>query len=277
MQHLSFERQSIQMQGIANARDLGGYVMADGSVIKSGLLLRTGCLGTATDADIQRLEDVYHVVHVFDFRTKSELQRHPDRELRSADNIHLPSNDPATEGEWRASALSDVARNNDMELLLRSAQTEEVKRTLSAMYPALIMSEWTQLQFATFLNYVAKTEDGAVLWHCSQGKDRTGWGAAFVLAALGASRDLIIADFDMSNVFYRAEVERLSSRLREMGGDEEAVEVIRGFIGVSTRNFIHSLNLIDKEFGSMHDYLVNQLCLSEEELEKMKNRYLIRS
>lgn len=268
-------QQLIGLEGVLNARDLGGYEMADGRHIRPGLLLRTGCLNTATDADVRRLEDEFHVVHVFDFRTKGEILRAPDRELRGADNLHLPSNDPATEGEWRASALSEVAKNNDMELLLHSAQTVETKQTLYNMYPALITSEWTQLQFATFLNYVAKTDNGAVLWHCSQGKDRTGWGAAFVLAALGASRELIIEDFDLSNAFYREEVEGLCRRLAEMGGTEEDADVIRGFIGVSTKSFISTLDLIDREFGSMHSYLANELCLSEEEMMRMRDHYLI--
>lgn len=271
---LTYEQQSIDLTGVPNARDLGGYVMADGRRIKRGLLLRTGCLNAATDADIRRLAEVYHVAHVFDFRTKSEIERKPDREVPGSDNIHLPSNDPGKEGEWRASALSDVARNNDMDLLLRSAQTEETKRTLFNMYPDLVTSEWTQLQFATFLNFAAKTDSGSILWHCSQGKDRTGWGAAFILGALGASRELIIEDFDMSNIFYRDEVAALCEKLKEMGGNDEDAEVIRGFIGVSTRNFIKSLDLIDSMFGSMQDYLRNQLCLSEEEQEKMKARYL---
>lgn len=268
-------QQLIGLEGVLNARDLGGYEMADGRRIRKGLLLRTGCLNTATDEDVRRLEDEFRVVHVFDFRTKGEILRAPDRELRGSDNLHLPSNDPATEGEWRASALAAVAQNNDMELLLRSAQTEETKQTLYGMYPGLIKSEWTQLQFATFLNFVAKTEEGAVLWHCSQGKDRTGWGAAFVLAALGASREVIVEDFDLSNQFYREEVEQLCQRLKEMGGSEADADVIRGFIGVSTKAFVSTLDLIDREFGSMDEYLANQLCLSEEEMMRMRDRYLI--
>lgn len=274
MHNIKFEEQSINMEGVCNARELGGYEMEDGRVIRRGLLLRTGGLATATDADIKRLEDVYNVAHIFDFRTKTEVMKAPDRGVRNADNINLPSNDPEKEGEWRASALAQVAHNNDMELLLTAAQTEETKNTLNNMYPSLILSEYTQLQFATFLNYAARTENGAILWHCSQGKDRTGWGAAFLLSALGASRELLIEDFDVSNIFYQEQVEELVEKLRQLGGKEDDFEVIRGFIGVSKKNFIDTLDLIDREFGSMDDYLVNQLCLSKEEQLRMREIFL---
>ena len=51
--------------------------------------------------------------------------------------------------------------------------------------------KWTtsKRRYGEFLHSVLDAEGGA-LWHCSQGKDRCGWGSAFVLAALGASREL---------------------------------------------------------------------------------------
>ena len=44
------------------------------------------------------------------------------------------------------------------------------------------------------------------------------------------------------------------------------MEVIRAFMGVSTNNFIRSLNLIDREFGGMSSYLENQLLLTSADL-----------
>ena len=53
-----------------------------------------------------------------------------------------------------------------------------------------IVSDTTsQRRYGEFLHGVLDAEGGA-LWHCSQGKDRCGWGSAFVLAALGASHEL---------------------------------------------------------------------------------------
>ena len=104
----------------------------------------------------------------------------------------------------------------------------EVQAMAANMYPSLIRSEYSQLQYATFLRLIVESpEDGGVLWHCFQGKDRTGWGAAFLLSALGVDREAIIADFDLSNTAYRELVAVLNAQIEARGGGDAEKEVIR--------------------------------------------------
>ena len=142
------------------------------------------------------------------------------------------------------------------------------------MYPSLIRSEYSQLQYAAFLRLIVETPDGAVLWHCFQGKDRTGWGAAFILSAIGVDRETIIADFDRSNDAYRELVARLNNDIIARGGGEAEMDVVQAFMGVSTKNFRSTLDLIDREFGGMMSYLQNQLLLSKEDIQLLRKRYL---
>ena len=143
------------------------------------------------------------------------------------------------------------------------------------MYPSLIRSEYSQLQYATFMRLIVEApEDGGVLWHCFQGKDRTGWGAAFLLSALGVQRDDIIADFDLSNKAYQGLVNRLVKKVEQRGGGDNEKEVVRAFMGVSTRNFIRTLDLIDCEYGGMPGYLHEQLMLTDDDIELLRTRFL---
>ncbi|MCQ2287097.1 MAG: tyrosine-protein phosphatase [Bacteroidales bacterium] len=269
----TFETQKIDLEGVANARELGGYVMQDGRRIRHGLLLRSGTLNTATDDDIRKLHDEFDLRHVFDFRTGYEAAKAPDRVVPGSDNISLPSVDPVDD-VWAETPLAKTTIYTFEQDVMTFAKSEQGKTIAKHMYPSLVMSEYTQLQYATFLNYAVNTQKGAILWHCSQGKDRTGLGAAFLLAALGASRELILQDFNISNIFYKPLVDKLIVRLAEEGCGEEEFEVIRAIVGVSNHNFINVLDLIDREFGSMHTYLVDFLCVSEEEIEILCNRYL---
>ena len=118
-------------------------------------------------------------------------------------------------------------------------------------------------------------EDGGILWHCAQGKDRTGWGAAFLMFALGVDREVIIADFEESNEAYRPLVQRLNSDIEARGGGEEEKAVIQAFMGVSTPNFVATLDLIDREYGGMNNYLQEILCLSKEDIRILRKRYLV--
>jgi protein-tyrosine phosphatase len=141
------------------------------------------------------------------------------------------------------------------------------------LYPAIVTDTLAQRYYGVFLQKVLQAE-GGVLWHCSQGKDRAGWASAFLLAALGASRDVIVEDFDLSNQSYARQVEVLSAKVRERGGNEEAVAFIRAMVGVSRENFEATLDLIDQKYGSLSQYVAVQLGFSEEEQRLLRLKYL---
>jgi protein-tyrosine phosphatase len=270
---LSYPQQALDLEGVANARELGGYVMLDGRKIRRGMLLRSGNLYNATEEDVAKLTNEYHVTRVFDFRGDSEFQMFPDRRIPYCISTHIPCINP-DDDEWENTALVQVAKNFTIEQLVKVAKTDEAKQLTANMYPSLINSEYTRRQYGLFLKQVTNYDGGATLWHCSQGKDRAGWGAAFVLGTLGASRELIIADFDLSNIFYQDIVNEIIEKLIADGGTDADVDVIRAFVGCSKKNFIYTFDLIEKQYGSLLHFIIHQLGLSESEIEKMRTIYL---
>ena len=263
----------IVFDNIVNARDLGGMIGHEGRKVRSGMLLRTAHLHDATDEDINRLQNEYHLRRIFDFRSLGEAEFLPDRDVPGATHHLLPTIDLSaervTEQPIPQEAFLDLERH-----IVNFSFYPEVQAMAADMYPSLIRSEYSQLQYATFLRLIVETPDGAVLWHCFQGKDRTGWGAAFVLSALGVDRDTIITDFDRSNDAYRELVERLNNDIIARGGGEAEMDVVQAFMGVSTKNFRRTLDLIDCEFGGMMPYLRNQLLLSSDDIHLLRKRYL---
>ena len=263
----------IIFDNIINARDLGGMTGHEGRQLRSGMLLRTAHLHDATDEDIGRLQDDYHLRRIFDFRSLGEAEFLPDREVPGATHHLLPTIDLSaerlTEQPIPQEAFLDLERH-----IVNYSFYPEVQAMAADMYPSLIRSEYSQLQYAAFLRLIVETPEGGVLWHCFQGKDRTGWGAAFVLSALGVDRETIIADFDRSNDAYRELVARLNSDIIARGGGEPEMDVVQAFMGVSTKNFRRTLDLIDREFGGMIAYLQNQLLLSPEDIHLLRKRYL---
>ncbi len=246
---------------------------AAGRQVRSGMLLRTAHLHDATDADIRLLQDKYRLRRIFDFRSLGEAEFLPDREVEGATHHLLPTIDLSaervTEQPIPQEAFLDLERH-----IVNYSFYPEVQAMAADMYPSLIRSEYSQLQYATFLRLIVETPDGGVLWHCFQGKDRTGWGAAFILSALGVEREQIIEDFDRSNDAYRELVNRLNSDIISRGGGEAEMDVVQAFMGVSTKNFRNTLNLIDREFGGMNSYLQEQLLLSPDDIELLRKRYL---
>ena len=264
----------IIFDNIVNARDLGGMTGHEGKEVRSGMLLRSAHLHDATDADIRRLQNEYHLRRVFDFRSLGEAEFLPDREIEGATHHLLPTIDMSEE-RLTGQAIPQEAFLDLERHIVNYSFYPEVQMMAADMYPSLIRSEYSQLQYAAFLRLIIETPEGGVLWHCFQGKDRTGWGAAFILSALGVDREAIIADFDRSNDAYRDLVARLNNDIIARGGGEAEMDVVQAFMGVSTKNFRRTLDLIDREFGGMYEYLQNQLFLTKEDLHLLRKRYLI--
>lgn len=264
----------VLFDNIVNARDLGGMVGAGGRTIRPRRLLRTAHLHDASPADLKRLHEEYKLAKIFDFRSFGEAEALPDHEVEGAEHHLLPTIDLSAEKLTEQPIPQEAFLDLEAHIVNYSFYPE-VQKMAANMYPSLIRSEYSQLQYAAFLRLIIEApEDSGVLWHCFQGKDRTGWGAAFLLYALGVEREAIIADFDLSNTAYRELVARLNAEIDALGGGDAEKEVILAFMGVSTPNFIRTLDLIDREFGGMMNYLHEQLFLTHEDMQILKNRFL---
>jgi len=249
-------------------------VGAGGRTVRPHRILRTAHLHDASPADLKRLHSEYNLAKIFDFRSFGEAEALPDQEVEGATHHLLPTIDLSaeklTEQPIPQEAFLDLERH-----IVNYSFYPEVQQMAANMYPSLIRSEYSQLQYAAFLRLIIEApEDGGILWHCFQGKDRTGWGAAYLLFALGVEREAIIEDFDLSNTAYRDLVARLNVEIEERGGGEAEKEVVQAFMGVSTNNFIRTLDLIDREFGGMMEYLREQLFLAHDDIQLLRKRFL---
>lgn len=108
---------------------------------------------------------------------------------------------------------------------------------------------------------------------------------AFVLAALGANKETIVEDFDLSNQSYACQIEALTAQVRDMAGQRvgdgtsgmdgnEAIAFICAMVGVSRENFEATHDLIDREYGSLSQYIENQLDFSKEKQQQFRTIYL---
>ena len=262
-------------EGIENARDMGELVMQDGRTVRTGMLVRSGCLAKASDGDVAVLKEKYRLTDVFDFRFEAEANAAPDRIIDGVSYTHL-STLPTAFIQAFSTSRPDTTRmdTRDMAAMLMKYAFEPKAQTMARkLYPAIVTDSTAQHYYGEFLRGVLRAE-GGVLWHCSQGKDRAGWASAFLLAALGASREVIVEDFDLSNQSYAPAVEAMTDRVKGKKGSDEAVAFIRAMVGVSRENFEATLNLIDQRYGSLSQYIENQLDFKKEEQQQLRLKYL---
>ena len=276
---MNYAQQFLPVRGIVNARDLGGYVVRGGMVVKDRLLIRTAHLAGATDEDLQILSAI-PVTKIIDFRMETEKQGTADRMFSCAAYVALPvdgsGNAAAEMTEEEKKKFTGQKKFEIKQFVVFAAFNEKAQKIALGMYPTLLFNPECQRQFARFFRQVLDTENGAVLYHCSQGKDRTGIASCLLLAALGADKETIVADFDATNKVYERDVKNYCRRVRLLGGKEDEIAVVKSILGCNTEIFVKTLDRIDREYGSMEAYLKGPMGLTDEDILILRQRYLER-
>ena len=175
-----------EFEGIENVRELGGLARLDGARIRENCLFRTGHLAQATASDIKRLRD-WNVACVVDLRDRREVRRSPDRDIPGAKHLHLP-------------ALPDLST---LFPSVETATPSQAHKAFHDMYRYLALSPEAMDAYTAFFRELLALEGRPILWHCTQGKDRTGVGAMLLMSALGFDREAVIEEYLRSNEYMR--------------------------------------------------------------------------
>lgn len=257
---------------IENARQLGGYIGADGKKVKDNVLIRTAGIDGISDETAEKLAEEYHVKYVVDFRMDYERERTADKAIPGAENIaisvyELDMTDPKMVEMMRRIG---EAGDDSLQKSIEYAKTGY----LSLLYTQILLSEAGQKGYARFFDILLKNKGGAVLWHCTYGKDRTGVAAALVLYALGVDEDVIMRDFLMSNEVYRDNIAYLENELKNRSCDDMVMKEAQAMAGVKGEYLAAAFEAVKSKYGSIQDYIKNQLGVSDEKIAKLRDMYL---
>lgn len=273
-----YGQQFLPLEGIVNVRDLGGYPVGDGGRVRGGVLLRSAHLAYASDLDIQYLSSL-PLRKVIDLRKDNEMIGKEDRPVPGAEYVSLPidasGNVSAQASEKEKRKFKQNGKEFDVKkIIVMLAFNKKAQAVARDLYTTLLFYPDCQQQFAQMFREILSTGSGAVLYHCTQGKDRTGIASALILAALGADRETIVEDFDATNRVYEEDVQKYSRRVRLLGGKDRQLAVVKSFLGANTDNFVKALDEIDARYGSMDAYLKGPIGLTEEDILTLRERYL---
>lgn len=174
----------IFLEGADNAREFGGLKNESGREIRARALIRSNHLGSLTVHDRSLLHDLYHVGTVIDLRTSEEVREKPDTPIEGAAWIHIPV------FEYRMLGITHEEKNkNDLSRL----------PDLAGLYRQMVSNPLCVEQIKKVFRVLSEERSGAVLWHCTEGKDRCGLISALVLYALGFHEETILEDYLFTN------------------------------------------------------------------------------
>ncbi|WP_048627261.1 tyrosine/lipid phosphatase LipA [Listeria ivanovii] len=252
----------IKLEGAVNVRDLGGYKTTDGLIIKPHKLIRSAELVTLSDSDKKKLVNTYNLSHIVDFRTNSEVEAKPDPTMTNVDYTH-------------DSVMKDNGTSTSTQDLTASLATMDNPETFLIEANKSFITDDTSIQaYKDFFNVLLSNQDGSVLWHCTAGKDRAGFGTALVLSALGVEKETVIDDYMLSNKYRAAENKKAIAAIAAKTDNQKVVDGMTAVMEVRESYINAAFDEIDSKYGSMDNFFKDKLELTEVKQEQLKKMYL---
>jgi protein tyrosine/serine phosphatase len=218
----------IALEGCLNFRDLGGYPTEAGRTVRWRHVYRSDALHLLTAADVARVRDELGVQTVIDLRSTAELESDGRGRLagESLGFLHLPLFDGVVTAEAPARAMTLA----DRYVLLAAQARARIARIVTTLAEA----------------------DGAVVYHCAAGKDRTGVVSAVVLGLLGVRDEIIVADYAAS----QANLDAIIERLLAAEGYQAMLEALPpDTLHAAPETMVEFLARMRERFGSMAGYM----------------------
>jgi len=265
-EHLIFCKESnlshrlIQLEQSINIRDLGGYTGLDGRQTKWKKIIRSEELSHLSDNDIKDLEAL-GIKHVIDFRGESKATKLPDKIPKTADYLHIPllAELPYTPADI------DYGDPTGIDTFMRKIYRYQVENRA--------------VDFAKVLKLLTKADAYPILYHCTNGKDRTGIMTAFILLICGVSEDTIISDYTLTNLTFDEAFDVLGSLLTESYQNSNTLPSIdknklRDFFGVKPAWLKIVLDYITEQYGTVEKYFKANTDLTDTDFEAIRENML---
>lgn len=254
---LTAERELPLAKG-SNFRDLGGYKGAGGKTVRWGKVFRSGALPLLT-------EDDYALLGGLQIGTIVDLRSLEEREVAG------------TLLDDRTGALF-VSNDYSLKPLMANMGSMKGEYVYSGM-EKLLAPQYRSL----FRRLLA--DDGAVMYHCSAGQDRTGIASALILSALGVDRETILADYHLSTQLRRPQnemppldpadyptnpiVQYYAAAAKKPGGVK--AEPLYSASGKS--HLAQFFEMLDRDYGGVEGYLAT-IGVSKIDIARLQALYL---
>lgn len=246
----------VRLASADNFRDVSGpdaaYAAADGRPLARGVAYRSNEL-QLSHGDVESLGRL-GIGAIYDLRTDREIEAHPDVEVPDA--------------VWRHLEVRGIPMQAVSDLADRATAHDVMMR----VYRSFVEVEGARTAFATLFRELAEAEV-PVLFHCTAGKDRTGWAAALLLHLAGVDDDTILEDYLLTNTFSSGTREKYLGLVREhLGADK--VDVYERVMLADEAYLQAGYDAAAAAYGDRLGYLRDGLGLDDATLDALRDRML---
>ncbi len=253
----------LNFEGISNFRDLGGYPAADGKTVKWGALYRSANFAKSSRADQQVLNDL-KLHALVDFRSAAEKEEEPNK-LPKEPGFQIVEI-PTMDGGDNSVSEEIMARfeSGDFASFDANGFMIDANRQFATTFTP---------QFRQFIEVIQDAQGDPVAWHCSAGKDRTGFAAAIILRILGVPAEVVMQDYLLSRDYSLAARQTELTLVRWLES-EEAADNLKILLGVEAPWLQAAFDTIDEQYGDFDTYVEQALGLSTADIANLRARLL---
>ncbi|MEU9038747.1 tyrosine-protein phosphatase [Streptomyces sp. NPDC048352] len=256
----------IPLQGAVNLRDIGGYRTYTGGQVRQGLVYRSDALSKLTAADITTVAGL-GLTKVVDFRIPMELQYDGADRLPSGLS---PTSRPISDLGLYGTLVGAIATGDPVkqEQMLGGGRAEAYMRDI---YRTFVTGPENRAQLAATLREISDGGQGPLLYHCTSGKDRTGWLSYVLLRSLAVPQETAERDYLASNTFRAAYDAQVRAGLKQSGRMQNPdlliplQEVRQDYLDAATAQ-------LEADYGSFYGYLTQGLGLDLRTLVKLQDK-----
>ncbi|GGU80177.1 hypothetical protein GCM10010275_13630 [Streptomyces litmocidini] len=241
----------VKLSGTVNLRDAGGYRTENGQWVRMGEVYRSDALNNLTAQDRTTLRRL-RIRTVFDLRTESERAKDPEKVPAGADYV-----------------VADVFAGSEAFQGMPRTPAEAERMMIDAE-KAMVSGDGAEKAYGQVFDGVREDDARSVLFHCTAGKDRTGWSNAALLTALGVPRDTVMADYLASNTYRKAANDALLGHL-----PPEQAAVYKPLLDVRPEYLNSAYAEVGAKYGTFDHYLNDGLGIDRHELKRLKKNLLV--
>ena len=257
---------SLGLKSVPNLRDLGGYRTANGATVAAGRVYRSNQLHHVSPYDMELLAGL-NLRNAFDLRTYEERVIRPGELPAEVNYVWL---DVLADAEQANPAVLEKLMSDpkaaDQELGGGKAEAGFV-----ASYRQFVTLPSAKQEFRKLFLYLANEDELPALFHCTTGKDRTGWAAAALLSLLGVPRETVMEDYLRSNDYILPMYQSVIEEFGAAGGDEAIPAAI---LGVKREYLEAAFDEMEKQHGTIEAYFADGLGIGEDGQKALRDLYL---
>lgn len=244
---------NVNIPGIQNFRDMGGYKAPAGRNIRWGMLYRSAQIDSLTPCAEKELKNL-GIKTIIDLRADNERRMTPPLQ-KEFNVVRIP------------------IETGDMETILCGIQKSEIKadtvyRMVEQMNRQLAMNY--RKEYKEIFDILLDKNSYPVVIHCTSGKGRTGIVSAIILDALGVNEDIIMEDYRLSNDYFN--IPKASKYAYNLPiNSQEAITTLFS----AKEDFLNAAkDEIERKYGDTNTYLEKGIGLSHEKRKRLRSLLL---